>query len=169
MWPILCETFGMWPNVFCFVFFLLFCILLNLICGNFNIFAFSAVVGIHLTIQNSEINSRISSRSFSMSKVLKKRSVFRYFRLFSKNNQPNLNLKYRNGQTKTFKKSCLENTLTRPWWSTKLEKLQTFIPKSHIELIDGCSPKNFPKFSELLFSHYTFERLLPNLLITTAT
>ena len=98
----------------------IFCILTNLICWNFNVFVFSAVVPIHLTLHHSAMNTELNivenlllAKSFYflflpicfyISKVSKQRLVFGHFWLFSQNNQPTLDWKLKNDWTKRLQK-----------------------------------------------------------------
>ena len=98
----------------------IFCILTNLICWNFNVFVFSAVVPIHLTLHHSAMNTELNivenlllAKSFYflflpicfyISKVSKQRLVFGHFWLFSQNNQPTLDWKLKNNWTKSLQK-----------------------------------------------------------------
>ena len=60
-------------------------------------------------------------QNFYVASVSKQHSVFRYFRLFSRNNWQNLDWKHRDGWKKIFK-SCWENILLLlvRWWKADL-------------------------------------------------
>ena len=132
------RTILRWNNPRFFVFFY---ILLNLICLNFNIFAFSAVVAIHLTLHNPCVNW-----DFTIAENLWLAENFHFFKGKLKKIKMKNKRKFSNQlsgvvSTSTYftkcRSSCSEVLYgkfkkflgTHPSWSTKLVKFQAFIPK----------------------------------------